>query len=76
MQRCMIDTNSRYWRQERKQLPKMKLTEQEIDLARMFIQNMTEPFDATAYQDEYQARLREAIMTKDSPKGKKKAGTA
>lgn len=91
-----------------KQVPKMKLSEQEIDMARMLIQNMTEPFDATQYQDEYQARLKEAIMkkiqgqeivvadtgapdnvidlmealkksleqTKDSPKRKKKAGTA
>ena len=91
-----------------KQVPKMKHSEQEIDMARMLIQNMTETFDATQYQDEYQARLKEAIMkkiqgqeivvadtgapdnvidlmealkksleqTKDSPKGKKKAGTA
>lgn len=91
-----------------KQVPKMKLSEQELDMARMLIQNMTEPFDATQYQDEYQARLKEAIMkkiqgqeivvadtgapdnvidlmealkksleqTKDSPKRKKKAGTA
>ena len=91
-----------------KQVPKMKLSEQEIDMARMLIQNMTEPFDATQYQDEYQARLKEAIMkkiqgqeivvadtgapdnvidlmealkksleqTKDSPKRRKKAGTA
>ena len=47
-----------------KQIPKMKLSEQEIDMARMLIQNMTEPFDATEYQDEYQARLRDAIMKK------------
>ena len=46
-----------------KQVPKMKLSEQEIEMARM-IQNMTEPFDATAYQDEYQVRLRDAIMKK------------
>ncbi len=47
-----------------KQVPKMKLSEQEIDMARMLIQNMTEPFDAAQYQDEYQARLKEAIMKK------------
>ena len=47
-----------------KQIPKMKLNEQEIDMARMLIQNMTEPFDATQYQDEYQARLKDAIMKK------------
>lgn len=47
-----------------KQIPKMKLSEQELDMARMLIQNMTEPFDASSYQDEYQARLRDAIMKK------------
>ena len=47
-----------------KQVPKMKLSEQEIDMARMLIQNMTEPFDASQYQDEYQARLKDAIMKK------------
>lgn len=47
-----------------KQIPKMKLSEQEIDMARMLIRNMTEPFDATDYQDEYQTRLRDAIMKK------------
>lgn len=47
-----------------KQVPKMKLSEQEIEMVRMLIQNMTEPFDAAAYQDEYQVRLRDAIMKK------------
>ena len=47
-----------------KQIPKMKLSEQEISMAKMLIQNMTAPFDATAYQDEYQARLKDAIMKK------------
>lgn len=47
-----------------KQVPKMKLGEQELEMARMLIQNMTQPFDAEQYQDEYQARLRDAIMKK------------
>ena len=47
-----------------KQIPKMKLSEQELEMAKMLIQNMTQPFDAESYRDEYQARLREAIMKK------------
>lgn len=47
-----------------KQIPKIKLSEKEIEMARMLIQKMTQPFDATAYQDEYQVRLKEAIMKK------------
>lgn len=47
-----------------KQVPKMKLGDQELEMARLLIQNMTQPFDAEQYQDEYQARLRDAIMKK------------
>lgn len=47
-----------------KQVPKMKLSEQELDMAKLLIQNMTKEFDAEEYRDEYQARLREAIMKK------------
>ena len=47
-----------------KQVPKMKLEEQELELAKMLIQNMTKPFEAEAFRDEYQARLKEAIMKK------------
>ena len=47
-----------------KQVPKMKLSEQELDMAKLLIQNMTKEFDAQEYRDEYQARLREAIMKK------------
>ena len=47
-----------------KQVSKMKLEEQELDMAKMLIQNMTKPFDATAFRDEYQARLKDAIMKK------------
>ena len=40
------------------------LTENELNMAKMLIENMTKPFVAEEYQDEYQARLREAIMKK------------
>ena len=42
----------------------MKWDENELDMAKMLIENMTRPFVAEEYQDEYQARLREAIMKK------------
>ena len=45
-------------------MPKMKWDENELDMAKMLIENMTRPFVAEEYQDEYQARLREAIMKK------------
>lgn len=47
-----------------KQVPKMKLEEQELEMAKLLIQNMTKVFDAEEYRDEYQARLRDAIMKK------------
>ena len=47
-----------------KTVPKMKLAENELNMAKMLIENMTKPFVAEEYQDEYQARLREAIMKK------------
>ena len=47
-----------------KQVPKMKLEDQELELAKMLIQNMTQPFEAETFRDEYQARLKEAIMKK------------
>ena len=33
-------------------------------MARMLIQNMTQAFEPEQYQDEYQVRLRDAIMKK------------
>ena len=45
-------------------VPRMKLDENELNMAKMLIENMTKPFVAEEYQDEYQARLREAIMKK------------
>lgn len=47
-----------------KPVPKMKLDEHELAMAKMLIENMTRPFVAEEFQDEYQARLREAIMKK------------
>lgn len=47
-----------------KSVPKMKLDENELNMAKLLIQNVTKPFEAAAYRDEYQARLREAIMKK------------
>lgn len=47
-----------------KQIPKMKLEDNEMQMAKMLIENMTKPFDASNFKDEYQERLRDAIMTK------------
>lgn len=47
-----------------KAVPKMKLDENELNMAKMLIENMTKPFKAEDFQDKYQARLREAIMKK------------
>lgn len=47
-----------------KSVPRMKLDENELNMVKMLIENMTKPFVAEEYQDEYQARLREAIMKK------------
>ncbi len=47
-----------------KSVPKMKLDENELHMAKLLIENMTRPFVAEEFRDEYQARLREAIMKK------------
>jgi len=47
-----------------KKISKMKLDKNELDMAKILIENMTKPFVASEFKDEYQARLREAIMTK------------
>ena len=47
-----------------KSVPKMKLDENELNMAKLLIQNMTKPFEPEAYRDEYQARLKEAITKK------------
>ncbi len=47
-----------------KQMPKITLDKNELDMAKMLVENMTKPFVPEDFQDEYQARLREAIMKK------------
>jgi len=47
-----------------KQISKMKLDDNELQMAKMLIDNMTKEFDASNFKDEYQERLRDAIMTK------------
>lgn len=47
-----------------KQIPKISLDANELEMAKMLVENMTKPFRAEDFQDEYQARLREAIMKK------------
>lgn len=41
-----------------------KLKKAEVDMAKQLIQTMIQPYDATLYHDEYQKRLKEAIMNK------------
>lgn len=47
-----------------KKITKMELDKNELDMAKLLIENMSKPFDAAVFKDEYQTRLREAIMTK------------
>lgn len=47
-----------------KSVPKMKLDESELNMAKLLVENMTKPFAAEEFRDEYQARLKEAIMKK------------
>lgn len=47
-----------------KQMPKVTLDKNELDMAKMLVDNMTKPFVPEDFQDEYQARLRDAIMKK------------
>ena len=47
-----------------KQLPHTELSDAEITMAKTLIDTMTAPFDASIYNDEYQERLRDAIMQK------------
>lgn len=57
-----------YYQEEIQELPKsqakVELTKSELDMAKMLIDSMTKKFDIAAYHDEYQERLREAIVTK------------
>lgn len=45
-------------------IQKMKLDENELAMAKLLIENMTKPFVPEEFRDEYQERLREAIMNK------------
>ena len=47
-----------------KQIPKVSPDKNELEMAKMLVENMTKPFHAEDFRDEYQARLREAIMKK------------
>ncbi len=47
-----------------KQIPKVTLDKNELDMAKMLVDNMTKPFVPEDFKDEYQARLRDAIMKK------------
>ncbi len=47
-----------------KQMPKVAVDKNELDMAKMLVENMTKPFVPEDFRDEYQARLRDAIMKK------------
>ncbi|MBP1753934.1 MAG: Ku protein [Firmicutes bacterium] len=47
-----------------KQIVSTQLSEAEITMAKSLINSMTGPFDASLYKDEYQERLRDAILQK------------
>lgn len=47
-----------------KQISKVELNDAELSMAKSLIDTMTGPFDASGYKDEYQERLRDAIMQK------------
>lgn len=47
-----------------KQVPRVDLSDAEVMMAKTLVDTMTKPFDAAQYKDEYQERLRNAIMQK------------
>jgi DNA end-binding protein Ku len=47
-----------------KQLPSVELTDAELTMAKTLITSMTAPFEAEKFKDEYQERLRDAILQK------------
>ena len=57
-----------YYQEEIQELPKsqikVELSKQELDMAKTLIESMTKKFDISAYHDEYQKKLRDAITTK------------
>lgn len=57
-----------YYQEEIQELPKsqvkVELSKQELDMAKTLIESMTKKFNISAYHDEYQEKLRDAITTK------------
>ena len=57
-----------FYQEEIQDMPKsqakVEVAKQELDMAKALIESMTKPFDISMYHDEYQKRLKEAIMTK------------
>lgn len=47
-----------------RKIPKIKLDKQELDLAKTLVQNMERKFVAEEFRDEYQERLKAALMQK------------
>lgn len=47
-----------------KQVPHVDLSDAEVNMAKTLIDSLTGTFDASAYKDEYQERLKSAIMKK------------
>lgn len=64
---CMIG-KILFYQEEIQEMPKSQIkvdiTKQELDMAKMLIDSMTKEFEIENYHDEYQEKLREAIMTK------------
>lgn len=64
---CMI-AKILFYQEEIQEMPKsqakIELSEQELDMAKTLIESMTQKFDISAYHDEYQEKLRDAITTK------------
>lgn len=57
-----------FYQEEIQEIPKSsvktEISQPELDMANVLIDSMTKPFDISAYHDEYQVKLREAITTK------------
>ena len=47
-----------------KPIPKVEIKKEELDLAKLMVKSLERKFDISAYHDEYQQRLREAITAK------------
>lgn len=47
-----------------KSIPKVEVKKEELDLAKLMVKSMEKPFDISAYHDEYQQRIRDAITAK------------